>query len=176
MTALTHLQWDEPRQGYEMVPVSRQRPMATALDERFDAPLPNFPSAVLVQRHLRTFRWRGLAGRTQGITRFECAAGIPGGDAPEAGRPAAAPAAMPRPCMASLNGRVHVAFDHMHGLRLCDKPISWLNHTPTRVASWPALSSAHATLACGPSSHLTRAGVAPADRASFAWRLRINPG
>jgi len=52
--------------------------------------------------------------------------------------------------MASLSGPVHVAFDSLHGLRSCDVPITGLNHTPHATAvyaSWPALPSAHATLA-----------------------------
>jgi hypothetical protein len=51
---------------------------------------------------------------------------------------------------ASHNGPAHVAFDHYDNLRSRDKPISWLNHTPHVAAVyawWPALPSAHATLA-----------------------------
>jgi hypothetical protein len=51
---------------------------------------------------------------------------------------------------ASHSGTAHVAFDHGDNLRPCDKPISWLTHTPHVVAvyaSWPSLPPAHATLA-----------------------------
>ena len=34
----------------------------------------------------------------------------------------------------SQNGIAHVAFNQEHGLRSCDKPISWLNHTPHATA------------------------------------------
>ena len=54
--------------------------------------------------------------------------------------------------MPRIDGIAHVAFGHFHGLRSCDMPISWLNHTPHAIAvnaSWPALPSAHASLATG---------------------------
>src|SRR3990172_1710692 len=69
----------------------------------------------------------------------------------------------------------HVAFDHSDSLRPCDKSISWLNRTPHAIAvyaSWPALPSAHATLATGrPATALPGPVLHRLDRASFAWRL-----
>src|SRR3990172_6721194 len=69
----------------------------------------------------------------------------------------------------------HVAFDHSDSLRPCDKSISWLNRTPHAIAvyaSWPALPSAHATLATRrPATALPGSVLHRLDRASFAWRL-----
>src|SRR6516162_4373792 len=65
----------------------------------------------------------------------------------------------------------------MHSLRFRDVTISWLNHTPHAsavYASCSALLPPHATLASQAACYgLTWAGLAPADRASFGWRLRI---
>src|SRR4029077_7830392 len=51
-----------------------------------------------------------------------------------------------------INGIAHVAFDLRNSLRPCGIYISWLNSPPHGIAvyaSWPALPSAHATLAPG---------------------------
>src|SRR6516165_4497518 len=65
----------------------------------------------------------------------------------------------------------------MHSLRFRDVTISWLNHTPHASAVYPSCSALlppHATLASQAARYgLTWAGLAPADRASFGWRLRI---
>src|SRR5215475_10653441 len=65
----------------------------------------------------------------------------------------------------------------MHSLRFRDVTISWLDHTPHAsavYASCSALLPPHATLASQAACYgLTWAGLAPADRASFGWRLRI---
>src|SRR5215471_15929840 len=65
----------------------------------------------------------------------------------------------------------------MHSLRFRDITISWLNHTPHAIAVYASCSASlppHATLASQAARYgLTRAGLAPADRASFGWRLRI---
>src|SRR6516165_8541183 len=84
-----------------------------------------------------------------------------------------------RQCLAySHNGIAHVAFDHMHSLRFRDVTISWLNHTPHASAVYASCSASlppHATLASQAARYgLTWAGLAPADRASFGWRLRIS--
>jgi hypothetical protein len=74
---------------------------------------------------------------------------------------------------ASHTGTAHVAFDHEDGLRSCEKPISWLNPTPHALAvyaSCPALLPLTQHSLPGGLLGLTRAGLAPADRASFAWR------
>ena len=78
--------------------------------------------------------------------------------------------------MPRINGIAHVAFDLRNSLRSCDMHISWLNHTPHAIAvyaSWPALPSAHATLATG---RLARALPGPVfhrlDCTSFGWRLQ----
>src|SRR5215475_13905709 len=64
----------------------------------------------------------------------------------------------------------------MHSLRFRDVTISWLDHTPHAsavYASCSALLPPHATLASQAACYgLTWAGLAPADRASFGWRLR----
>src|SRR6516165_9222817 len=77
---------------------------------------------------------------------------------------------------ASLIGLAHVAFDYFHGLRSCDMPISWLDHKPHAIAvyaSWPALPSAHATLATGrPAAALPGPVLHRLDCTSFCWRLR----
>src|SRR5262249_11378505 len=66
----------------------------------------------------------------------------------------------------------------MHSLRFRDVTISWLDHTPHAnavYASCAALLPPHATLASRAACYgLTGAGLAPADRASFGWRLRIS--
>src|SRR5215470_4246619 len=66
----------------------------------------------------------------------------------------------------------------MHSLRFRDVTISWLDHTPHAsavYASCSALLPPHATLASQAACYgLTWAGLAPADRASFGWRLRIS--
>src|SRR5215831_4261702 len=66
----------------------------------------------------------------------------------------------------------------MHSLRFRNVTISWLNHTPHAsavYASCSALLPPHATLASQAACYgLTWAGLAPADRASFGWRLRIS--
>src|SRR6516165_2746783 len=66
----------------------------------------------------------------------------------------------------------------MHSLRFRDVTISWLDHTPHAsavYASCSALLPPHATLASQAACYgLTRAGLAPTDRASFGWRLRIS--
>src|SRR6516164_7473218 len=55
-------------------------------------------------------------------------------------------------------------------------PISWLNHKPHAIAvyaSWPALPSAHATLATGrPATALPGPVLHRLDCTSFCWRLR----
>jgi Pirin C-terminal cupin domain len=55
-------------------------------------------------------------------------------------------------------------------------PISWLNHKPHAIAvyaSWPALPSAHATLATGrPATALPAPVFHRLDCTSFRWRLR----
>src|SRR5712691_4887149 len=55
-------------------------------------------------------------------------------------------------------------------------PISWLNHKPRAIAvyaSWPALPSAHATLATGrPATALPGPVFHRLDCTSFCWRLR----
>src|SRR6516162_10049887 len=55
-------------------------------------------------------------------------------------------------------------------------PISWLNHIPHAIAvyaSWPALPSAHATLATGrPATALPGPVLHRLDCTSFCWRLR----
>src|SRR5215831_5274653 len=65
----------------------------------------------------------------------------------------------------------------MHSLRFRDVTISWLDHTPHAsavYASCSALLPPHATLASQAACYgLTWAGLAPADRASFGWRLHI---
>src|SRR5215470_2727925 len=65
----------------------------------------------------------------------------------------------------------------MHSLRFRDVTISWLDHTPHAsavYASCSALLPPHATLASQAACYgLTWAGLAPADRASFGWRLRV---
>jgi hypothetical protein len=60
----------------------------------------------------------------------------------------------------------HVAFDHKHSLCSREFIISWLNHAPHATAS--ALPPPHPTLLPGDLLGLTWAGLAPADRASFA--------
>src|SRR6516225_3633618 len=66
----------------------------------------------------------------------------------------------------------------MHSLRFRDVTISWLNHTPHASAVYASCSASlppHATLASQAARYgLTWAGLAPADRASFGWRLRIS--
>ena len=77
---------------------------------------------------------------------------------------------------ASHDGIAHVAFDHDDSLRSREFIISWLNHTPHATAvyaSCSALPPPHATLASRRPASLTWAGLAPADRASFAWRLPL---
>src|ERR1700675_5019380 len=77
---------------------------------------------------------------------------------------------------ASHIGLAHVAFDYLNGLRSCDLPISWLDHKPHAIAvyaSWPALPSAHATLATGrPAAALPGPVLHRLDCTSFRWRLR----
>src|ERR1700683_4915454 len=77
---------------------------------------------------------------------------------------------------ASHIGLAHVAFDYFHGPRFCDMPISWLDHKPHAIAvyaSWPALPSAHATLATGrPAAALPGPVLHRLDCTSFRWRLR----
>src|ERR1700687_3901727 len=77
---------------------------------------------------------------------------------------------------ASHIGLAHVAFDYLNGLRSCDLPISWLHHIPHAIAvyaSWPALPSAHATLATGrPATALPGPVLHRLDCTSFCWRLR----
>ena len=55
-------------------------------------------------------------------------------------------------------------------------PISWLDHKPHAIAvyaSWPALPSAHATLATGrPATALPGPVLHRLDCTSFRWRLR----
>lgn len=55
-------------------------------------------------------------------------------------------------------------------------PISWLDHKPHAIAvyaSWPALPSAHATLATGrPATALPGPVLHRLDCTSFCWRLR----
>ena len=55
-------------------------------------------------------------------------------------------------------------------------PISWLDHKPHAIAvyaSWPALPSAHATLATGrPATALPGPVLLRLDCTSFCWRLR----
>jgi hypothetical protein len=55
-------------------------------------------------------------------------------------------------------------------------PISWLDNKPHAIAvyaSWPALPSAHATLATGrPATALPGPVFHRLDRTSFCWRLR----
>src|SRR5215470_1333131 len=55
-------------------------------------------------------------------------------------------------------------------------PISWLDHKPHAIAvyaSWPALPSAHATLATGrPATALPGPVFHRLDCTSFCWRLR----
>src|SRR5436309_7257881 len=55
-------------------------------------------------------------------------------------------------------------------------PISWLDHKPRAIAvyaSWPALPSAHATLATGrPATALPGPVFHRLDCTSFCWRLR----
>src|SRR6516164_2522442 len=55
-------------------------------------------------------------------------------------------------------------------------PISWLNHKPHAIAvyaSWPALPSAHATLATGrPATALPGPVLHRLDCTSFCWRLQ----
>src|SRR6202050_4594839 len=76
---------------------------------------------------------------------------------------------------ASHVGLAHVAFDYLNGLRSCDLPISWLHHKPHAIAvyaSWPALPSAHATLATGrPATALPGPVLHRLDCTSFCWRL-----
>src|SRR5262249_37844963 len=66
----------------------------------------------------------------------------------------------------------------MHSLCFRDITISWLNHTPHAIAVYASCSASlppHATLASQAARYgLTWAGLAPADRASFGWRLRIS--
>src|SRR5271169_3035804 len=61
-------------------------------------------------------------------------------------------------------------------LRSCDLPISWLHHKPHAIAvyaSWPALPSAHATLATGrPATALPGPVFHRLDCTSFCWRLQ----
>src|ERR1700756_4739789 len=64
-----------------------------------------------------------------------------------------------------VNGIAHVAFDFLYSLRPCGILISWLDRQPMQIAvyaSWPALPSAHATLATGCLARASRAGLSPA--------------
>jgi hypothetical protein len=64
-----------------------------------------------------------------------------------------------------VNGIAHVAFDFLYSLRPCGIPISWLDRHPMQIAvyaSWPALPSAHATLATGCLARASRTGLSPA--------------
>jgi hypothetical protein len=71
----------------------------------------------------------------------------------------------------------HIAFGSSHGLRPCDRPISWLNSTPHAIAVYAYLrgdvTGAHATVTTGrPAMALPEPVFHRLDRASFAWRLR----
>src|SRR5262249_11336331 len=76
---------------------------------------------------------------------------------------------------ASHSGIAHVAFDHEYSLRSRDFIISWLNPTPHAQAVYASCSASpppHRNTRFQAARYgFTWAGLAPADRASFAWRL-----
>src|SRR5882762_6883837 len=78
--------------------------------------------------------------------------------------------------MPRIDGIAHVAFDHNHNLRSREFIISWLNHTPHATAVYASCSASpppHATLATRRLAKPYLGRTCTADRASFAWRLRL---
>jgi len=65
----------------------------------------------------------------------------------------------------------------MHSLRFRDITISWLNHTPHAIAVYRFVfgiaAASRNTRFQAARYGFTWAGLAPADRASFGWRLLV---
>jgi hypothetical protein len=77
--------------------------------------------------------------------------------------------------MASLSGPVRVAFDSLHGLRSCDDPLRGsITHPTQPLCTLRGRRRRRLTqhLLPGCLLGITWVGLAPTDRASFAWRLR----
>jgi hypothetical protein len=77
--------------------------------------------------------------------------------------------------MASLSGPVRVAFDSLHGLRSCDDPLRGsITHPTQPLCTLRGRRHRRLTQHSLPGCLLgiTWVGLAPTDRASFAWRLR----
>jgi hypothetical protein len=82
------------------------------------------------------------------------------------------PAGCPLP---SHSGTGHVAFDHEHGLRPREMPISWLAHTPHAVAvyaSCPTLPPVYATLATRRLARPYLCRTCTGRSRQLSWRLR----